>query len=48
MTIPVLRYLCPFAVDISIYKDEDQLKELEKKKKQQEREKAKEDKKKKV
>ncbi len=37
-----------FAVDISIYKDEDQLKELERKKKQQEREKAKAEKKAKV
>ncbi len=33
-------------MDISIYKDEDQLKELERKKKQQEREKVKQDKKK--
>ena len=32
-------------MDISIYKDEDQLKELERKKKQQEREKAKKEKK---
>jgi hypothetical protein len=37
-----------FAVDISIYKDEDQLKELERKKKQQERETAKQEKKQKV